>query len=157
MCVLYGRVLFSQPFILIKNALIVWHPVGTNVVQSHHKGELYTFLLTCPLALLLKERRRRKKLDLLLSHYFFSFLVVKFYLGIQNEGRVVLLANLRWSEVFLKVAYPLLISTGFLKYPLELKKISVRTEKKFQLVYTDFFFSSNWFFFSFLTFYPSLK
>ena len=30
-------------------------------------------------------------------------------------------------------SYPLLISTGFLKYPLELKKKSVRTEKKFQL------------------------
>ena len=30
---------------------------------------------------------------------------------------------------------PLLISTGFLKHPLELKKISVRTEKKIQLVY----------------------
>ena len=36
---------------------------------------------------------------------------------------------------------PLLIYTGFLKYPLELrKKKSVRTEKKFQLVYTEIFF-----------------
>jgi hypothetical protein len=41
---------------------------------------------------------------------------------------------------------PLLMSTGFLKYPLELKKKIVTTEKKNQLVYTDFFsifFSSN--------------
>ena len=36
--------------------------------------------------------------------------------------------------------HPLLISTGFLKYPLELKKTSVRTEEKLQLVYTEFFF-----------------
>ena len=43
---------------------------------------------------------------------------------------------------------PLLISTGFLKYPLELKKNSVRAEKKNQLVYTDFFFSSYGKFFS---------
>ena len=35
---------------------------------------------------------------------------------------------------------PLLISTGFLKYPLELKKTSVRTEKNFQLVCTEIFF-----------------
>jgi hypothetical protein len=33
---------------------------------------------------------------------------------------------------------PLLISTGFLKYPLELKKISIRPEKIFQLVCTEF-------------------
>ena len=34
------------------------------------------------------------------------------------------------AEIYI---YPLLISTVFLKYPLELKKISVRTEKKIQL------------------------
>ena len=34
---------------------------------------------------------------------------------------------------FCSELHPLLISTGFLKYPLELKKKSVRTEKKIQL------------------------
>ena len=39
---------------------------------------------------------------------------------------------------------PLLISTSFLKYPLELKKKkSVRTEKKIQLVYNWIFFFSS--------------
>ena len=32
-----------------------------------------------------------------------------------------------------KYSFPLLVSTGFLKYPLELKKKSVRTGIKFQL------------------------
>ena len=37
--------------------------------------------------------------------------------------------------------YPPVDSTVFfLKYPLELQKNSVGTEKKFQLVYTEFFF-----------------
>ena len=48
-----------------------------------------------------------------------------------------------------KESNPLLISTGFLKYPLELKKKnSVRTEKKIQLVYTEilFQFLLNFFF-----------
>ena len=36
------------------------------------------------------------------------------------------------AEAWMNEILPLLISTGFLKYPLELKKI--------QLVYTDFFF-----------------
>ena len=40
--------------------------------------------------------------------------------------------------MYSKYSHPLLISTGFLKYPLELKKKSVRTLEKFQLVYTDF-------------------
>ena len=36
------------------------------------------------------------------------------------------------------LSFPLLISTGFLKYPLELKKkIQLELKKKIQLVYTE--------------------
>ena len=53
------------------------------------------------------------------------------------DCRTVLLLveiNVKGQHCFI-VPVPLLISTGFLKYPLELKKKSVRTEKKIQLVY----------------------
>ena len=52
----------------------------------------------------------------------------------------------------LKNSIPLLISTGFLKYPLELKKKSVRTEKKIHLVYTEVFFQFQRIFFFILAY-----
>ena len=46
---------------------------------------------------------------------------------------------------------PLLISIAFSKYPLELKKKSIRTEKKNQLVYTEIFLQRSLIFFSVLS------
>ena len=43
---------------------------------------------------------------------------------------------------------PLLISTGFLKYPLELKKNQLELKKKFSYKLTEIFFSAHWNFFS---------
>ena len=54
----------------------------------------------------------------------------------RNKYKLTLLLK----EKCQKEAYPLLISTGFLKYPLNWKKNSVRTEKKNQLVYTEILF-----------------
>ena len=61
-------------------------------------------------------------LDIILGH----FMETAWIVGPLRQAKRIFFMNTFKTN-------PLLISTGFLKYPLELKKNSVRTEKKFQL------------------------